>query len=221
VIATPHDIRSLIADAVEAFQPVTAARHVALAVEVPNDPIVALYDHHRIFQVLSNLMHNAFKFTPKGGSICVRVEPHEAECIVSVSDTGIGIPKNELRSVFEQFRQLDAGDRLGLGLYISLLIVEAHDGRIWAESEVGAGTTISFTLPREIAARAGRRVMIRGCPSFLRSKRCGACSRRSCAARESIASSSGVRTCAGRSQPASRQDSRAAGFVRSIGAANT
>jgi signal transduction histidine kinase len=149
VIAVPHDIRDLVAHAVEAFQPVTAARHVALSVDVPDDPIVALYDHHRIFQVLSNLMHNAFKFTPKGGAICVRIQSRGTECVVSVTDTGIGIPKHELRSIFEQFRQLDAGDRrgLGLGLYISLLIVEAHGGRIWADSEVGAGTTISFTLP--------------------------------------------------------------------------
>jgi nitrogen-specific signal transduction histidine kinase len=149
VIAVPHDIRDLVANAVEAFQPVTAARYVTLSVDVPDDPIVALYDHHRIFQVLSNLMHNAFKFTPKGGAICVRIQSRRTECVVSVTDTGIGIPRHELRSIFEQFRQLDAGDRrgLGLGLYISLLIVEAHGGRIWADSEVGAGTTISFTLP--------------------------------------------------------------------------
>jgi len=152
VIAAPDDIRGAVANAVAAFEPVTAARHVTLSVDVPNEPVIALYDHHRIFQVLSNLLHNAIKFTPKGGAIRVRARPLEAECLVSVTDTGSGIPKHELKSIFEQFLQLDTRDRrgLGLGLYISLLIVEAHGGRIWADSEVGAGTTISFTLPRVV-----------------------------------------------------------------------
>jgi signal transduction histidine kinase len=152
VITAPHDIGGVVAHAVEAFESVAAAKHVALSADLPDDAVVALCDHHRIFQVLANLIHNAIKFTPKGGSICVRVRVRETECLVSVTDTGIGIPKHELQSIFEQFLQLDASDRrgLGLGLYISLLIVESHGGRIWADSEVGAGTTISFTLPREI-----------------------------------------------------------------------
>jgi signal transduction histidine kinase len=68
---------------------------------------------------------------------------------VSISDTGIGIPASNLTEVFARFRQLNPSDHsgLGLGLYISQWIVEAHGGRIWAESEVGTGTTIHFTLP--------------------------------------------------------------------------
>jgi len=150
VVAARHDIGGLVRSVIEAFKSVAAAKQVTLAAETTEEPVEALYDHHRIFQVLSNLIHNAIKFTPSGGSITVRVSVREHECVVSVADTGIGIPKRELKSIFERFRQLDASDRrgLGLGLYISLLIVEAHGGRIWADSEPGAGTTVSFRLPR-------------------------------------------------------------------------
>jgi signal transduction histidine kinase len=104
-----------------------------------------------MLQVLSNLIHNAIKFTPEGGSIRVRIARAGTFCLVSVSDTGPGIPASELTGIFERFRQLDRSDRtgLGLGLYISQWIVEAHGGRIWAESEVGAGTTFHFTLPED------------------------------------------------------------------------
>jgi signal transduction histidine kinase len=145
----PHDMREVIVTIVEAFEPVAAAKSVAIAADLPADPVVALFDQHRIHQVLSNLVHNAVKFTPSGGSIRVRAHSRDAECLVAVADTGIGIPKRELRSIFERFRQLDSADRtgVGLGLYISMWIVEAHGGRIWAESNLGDGTTFYFTLP--------------------------------------------------------------------------
>jgi len=137
--------------ACDAFHGVATAKGLALTIDVPDDPVMAKYDPHRVFQVLSNLIHNAIKFTPEGGSIRLRAAPVGGVCQVSVSDTGVGIPEGDLTSIFERFRQLDRGDRtgLGLGLYISLWIVEAHGGRIWAESVVGSGTTFHFTLPEE------------------------------------------------------------------------
>jgi len=149
VIAAPHDVRDVVGNAVEAFARVAEVKQLSLSAELPPEPVAAVFDQHRVFQVLSNLLHNAIKFTPRGGSIRVTIRSLDNECVVSVIDTGIGIPKHELTSIFEQFHQLDAGDRrgLGLGLYISLWIVEAHGGRIWADSEAGAGTTVSFTLP--------------------------------------------------------------------------
>jgi signal transduction histidine kinase len=151
VAAEQLDIRTLLHGARDAFQAVAAAKRLTLTADLPDEPVMAKYDPHRMFQVLSNLIHNAIKFTPEGGAIRLRAERVGSSCQVSVADTGIGIPDGELTSIFERFRQLDRADRtgLGLGLYISLWIVEAHGGRIWAESRVGSGTTFYFTLPEE------------------------------------------------------------------------
>jgi signal transduction histidine kinase len=151
VAAERLDIRTLLHGACDAFHAFAAAKTVTLTADLPAVPVMAKYDPHRMFQVMSNLIHNAVKFTPEGGSIRLRAERVGAACQVSVIDTGIGIPDGDLTSIFERFRQLDRVDRtgLGLGLYISMWIVEAHGGRIWAESVVGSGTTFYFTLPEE------------------------------------------------------------------------
>ena len=151
VAAERLDIRVLLQSAADAFNAVAGAKGLTLAADLPAEPVMAKYDPHRVFQVLSNLIHNAIKFTPGGGSIRLRAATMDGMCRVSVSDTGIGIPDGDLTSIFERFRQLDRSDRtgLGLGLYISSWIVEAHGGRIWAESKVGDGTTFHFTLPAE------------------------------------------------------------------------
>jgi signal transduction histidine kinase len=151
VTADSHDIRDLVRHTVDAFQPVASGKKIVLEVELPDEPVMAMYDDHRIQQVLSNVIHNAIKFTPDCGSIRVRVERSGTDCVVAVADTGIGIPQNELTTIFQRFRQLDGTARtgLGLGLYISMWIIEAHGGRIWAESRVGAGSTFYFTLPLE------------------------------------------------------------------------
>ena len=153
VSAVAHDIRGLVSDIVGAFEPVAGAKSVRLLAELPDAPVIAVYDYNRMFQVLSNLVHNAVKFTPAGGTIRVRAMDRATsgsrECLVSVADTGVGIPTRELQSIFERFRRLDVTDRtgFGLGLYISQWIVDAHGGRIWAESDVGSGTTFHVTLP--------------------------------------------------------------------------
>jgi signal transduction histidine kinase len=151
VAAERLDIRSLIHGATDAFRGVALSSGLSLDAELPDDPVIAKYDPHRLLQVLSNLLHNAIKFTPEGGSIRIRVAREGTFCLVSVSDTGVGIPDGELTAIFERFRQLDRSDRtgLGLGLYIARWIIEAHGGKIWADSEVGVGTTFHFTLPEE------------------------------------------------------------------------
>jgi signal transduction histidine kinase len=102
-----------------------------------------------MLQVLANLITNSIKFTAQGGSIWVRAERAGDELRFSISDTGAGIPDHMLEAVFERFWQVDKNDRrgLGLGLYISRCIVEAHRGRIWAESRLGEGSRFWFTLP--------------------------------------------------------------------------
>ncbi len=109
-------------------------------------------DQGRISQVLSNLLANALLYTPEGGAITLGARKQQGEVIVSVSDTGPGIEEEELPYIFERFHRTDRSRTrdtggTGLGLSIAKGLVEAHGGRIWAESEAGRGTTISFTLP--------------------------------------------------------------------------
>ena len=112
-------------------------------------------DHDRLIQVMTNILSNAIKFTPKGGTIGITVrqeaEP-EARIVVSVSDTGMGIPAADLALIFEKFHRsgdqlTDATEGTGLGLAITRQIIEHHGGNIWAESTYGKGSRFSFTLP--------------------------------------------------------------------------
>jgi two-component system phosphate regulon sensor histidine kinase PhoR len=116
------------------------------------DDVYALFDPEQIRRVLSNLLHNAIKFTPKGGATVFVKQRDEDFVTVGVRDTGVGIPHDELPRIFERFYKVDrargqAGT--GLGLSIAKHIVEAHGGAIWAEGTVGNGTTFYFTLPAD------------------------------------------------------------------------
>lgn len=143
------DVIRLLRDASEAFQPIASAKGLSLEVEVAKDSLLAKFDYERILQVLANLLSNAIKFTPEGGRVSVRVEPRGTEVLFSVTDTGPGIPREKQAAIFDRFWQADVKDRrgLGLGLYISRCIVEAHGGRIGVKSKPGEGSTFSFTLP--------------------------------------------------------------------------
>ncbi|MDP6510195.1 MAG: ATP-binding protein, partial [Dehalococcoidia bacterium] len=108
-------------------------------------------DAERVRRVITNLVHNAIKFTPTGGKVTVTAVPEGGEVTVRVTDTGVGIPDEDLTRVFERFYKVDksrSGEGTGLGLAIAKHVVQAHGGRIWAESQVGKGSTFSFTLPR-------------------------------------------------------------------------
>jgi signal transduction histidine kinase len=150
VAASQHDVGTLIERAADMFRPLAAAKSLALEIVAPPAPVTAVFDPDRMLQVVSNVLQNAIKFTPEGGTVRVRAAQAGRECLIAVSDTGIGISDAELPKIFERFRQLDderAG--LGLGLYISKWIVEAHGGRIWADSRRGAGATFYIALPAE------------------------------------------------------------------------
>jgi two-component system phosphate regulon sensor histidine kinase PhoR len=97
-----------------------------------------------------NLIHNAIKFTPPGGHITLSAELEGSMVKFSISDTGVGISPDDLARIFERFYKADrarSGKGTGLGLSISRHLVESHNGRIWAESEVGKGSTFYFSLP--------------------------------------------------------------------------
>lgn len=151
ITPVPGDATTLIAEAVDTFQAAASEKGISLQTERVVGPLLAEFDHDRMLQVLVNLVANAIKFTPQGGSIRVRGECVGDELQFSISDTGPGIPTSMLAAIFERFWQVGKDDRrgLGLGLYISRCIVEAHGGRIWAESKLGEGTRVCFTLKKQ------------------------------------------------------------------------
>ena len=122
-------------------------------------------DRDRINQVFDNLLGNAIKFSPRGGTITLEVQDAGEMILVSVTDTGVGIPADQLDKVFDRFYQVDGSATrrfggAGLGLAIARRIVEAHGGRIWVESAAGQGSVFRFTLPKtqtphQAAARTG------------------------------------------------------------------
>jgi signal transduction histidine kinase len=144
-----HDVVRLCRDSMEAFQLAASAQGIQFTCESGADSLVAEFDHERILQVLTNLVGNALKFTGKGGRIALRVERRANDVCFAVADTGEGIPSDRLEKIFDRFFQSHGNDRrgLGLGLFIAKSLVEAHGGRIWAESAVGRGSTFFFTLP--------------------------------------------------------------------------
>ena len=128
----------------------TTERHVFELPDTPLPPVWA--DPDRLQEILSNLLDNAVKYSPDGGTIRVGAQVLEDRMVISVSDPGLGIPARELDKIFEKFHRVDRGDARatyghGLGLYISKRLVEAHGGDIWVESELGRGSTFYFTLP--------------------------------------------------------------------------
>jgi signal transduction histidine kinase len=153
VVPTASDAAALLTEAADTFQATAAAKSIMLEVQIDERPLEAMLDHTRVLQVMTNLVSNAVKFTPAGGRIVVRGGRHGSGLQLSVSDSGPGIPEHLLEKVFERFWQADPGQQwsLGLGLYISRCIIDAHQGRVWAESPTGAGTTVYLTLPGENA----------------------------------------------------------------------
>ena len=143
------DLTALIVETLEMFQPTAAVKGISLKMEAVRSPLLADFDHNRLLQVLANLISNAIKFTPQDGRIWISAERAGDEVRCCVRDTGMGIPDDMLDSVFERFWQAGKNDRrgLGLGLYISRCIVDAHGGRIWAKSTPGEGSNFCFVLP--------------------------------------------------------------------------
>ncbi len=143
------DLRMLVAEAVDTFDVSVQAKELRLETDVPQQPLMAAFDYERMLQVFANLITNAIKFTPRGGTIHVSARPGAGSVDLSVRDTGVGVSAHLTEAIFERFRQVDKDDRrgLGLGLYISKCLVEAQRGRMWAESKAGEGTTIHVSLP--------------------------------------------------------------------------
>jgi PAS domain S-box-containing protein len=149
----PVSIGAIMAEAGEGLLPWAKTKGITLTVRPPAPDVAALADRTRIVQVLTNLISNAIKATPAGGSVLVaasRTANPEPGVIIGVRDTGRGIAAQDLKKIFEKFVQVDSGEpREGVGLGLSIVseLVALHNGKIWAESELGKGATFYFTLP--------------------------------------------------------------------------
>ena len=148
-------LQEVILSSVSGIQSLADNKSLSISTRFPG-PLPTLYgDRDRLQQVITNILSNSIKFTPQGGSIIISAasEHHPRHQItVRIADTGVGVPAKDLETIFEKFQR--SGDVLttntegtGLGLTITKQIVEYHGGRIWAESTLGRGTTLSFTLP--------------------------------------------------------------------------
>lgn len=131
------------------LEPQLLQKHQQFACDCPDAGLIVRADPHRITQVLANLIGNAIKFTPEGGRVSLSARRDDGGVLVEVSDTGQGIDTQDLSNIFERFWQARRVRRggVGLGLPIAKGIINAHGGRIWADSSPGVGTTFSFTLP--------------------------------------------------------------------------
>ncbi|HEX2122706.1 MAG TPA: ATP-binding protein [Thermoanaerobaculia bacterium] len=145
----PVAVPELLTEAEELFRAQAGVASVRMKYELDERVPPVYADRHRVMQVLSNLIGNSLKFVPPGGRIGVTAEAKENEVLFTVSDTGPGIPKEHLAHIFTPYWQAKRAERLGagLGLPIARGIVEAHGGRIWADSDIGQGTRFYFTLP--------------------------------------------------------------------------
>ena len=144
-----HDAVVFASQAVDAMRAVAELKSQSLTHRHEGGSCRVLCDLERMFQVLSNLIGNALTFTPVGGQIQLLVEPARDEVRFSISDTGPGIPPEQLPHIFNRFWQANLSSRKGVGLGLSIAkgIIEAHGGRIWVDSKLGIGSTFHFTLP--------------------------------------------------------------------------
>jgi PAS domain S-box-containing protein len=155
--AVDVDLAAAIGEALALVRERAGRKGLELAVDVDGAAPAIRADERKLKQVLLNLLSNAIKFTPAGGRVTVTAAPADGAVTVSVRDTGIGIAPEDRAAVFEEFRQVGGPaqqEGTGLGLALCRKFVELHGGRIWVESDVGRGSTFSFTLP---LATPGRR----------------------------------------------------------------
>jgi two-component system sensor histidine kinase BaeS len=154
------DLREPVRAAVEASAEVAAGRRISVTYAAPTTTVAIRFDRERMVQLVNNLVGNALKFTPPGGTVAVQILDRADAATIEVSDTGPGIPPAELPRIFDRFyRGTNVGDARasgsGLGLAIARSIVEMHGGFIEVASVLGEGTVFRVVLPRQAAAAAG------------------------------------------------------------------
>ncbi len=148
---SPHKVTDVVREASDTMKLSAEKNNVDLTIKLADDLGEAIFDRNRIIQVFTNLLSNAIKFTPQGGKVSLEVIRQQKEIIITISDTGMGIPKEDLPKIFERFyrvkRQGKEIQGTGLGLPIVAQIISQHSGRILVESELNKGTTFTVHLP--------------------------------------------------------------------------
>ncbi|HEX8890686.1 MAG TPA: ATP-binding protein, partial [Pyrinomonadaceae bacterium] len=149
--AAPINIRDVLDELRETMEPLAKEKGIELVETLPADLQRVAADRPKLRRILLNLLSNALKFTPKGGRVEVKAEQKEGRVQVSVSDTGVGIAPEDVDRLFDKYEQARSratrGEKgTGLGLYITKQLVELHGSEIKVESELGKGSTFSFTL---------------------------------------------------------------------------
>jgi signal transduction histidine kinase len=148
---TRVNLQTLLQEVVELFYPQAQDQNITLTLDIEHNLPEIMSDANRLKQVLVNLVDNAIKYSKSGGLVTIMVSFNEVRVQISIRDTGLGIAQNELEAVFDKFYRVPSHESTargsGLGLPIAKKIIEAHKGDIWVESEVGTGSTFTFSLP--------------------------------------------------------------------------
>lgn len=149
----PTALREYLLDIKRDLLALTDAKRHNVSIVTPDEAVTANIDRNRLSMALNNILNNAIAFTPEGGSITLSVTPQAAEVWIAITDTGVGMAKESLARVFDEFYQVEdhmtrQHGGLGIGLSIARALIEAHGGRIWAESAgLGKGATFTISLP--------------------------------------------------------------------------
>ncbi len=148
----PVDLNDILAQTIRQLQGFSRKKKVQVGIKLPASLPLIQGDATRLRQVFTNLIGNAIKFTPQNGRVFVQAKAHNNSVLISVTDTGIGIPAEELERIFGKFYQVEehstrSAEGSGLGLHIARQLVERHHGKIWAQSELGKGSTFFVQLP--------------------------------------------------------------------------
>jgi len=170
----PELLSPLVHRVVHTLQPAALGKNIRLSCEVASDLPAVSVDANRIAQVVTNLLNNALKFTPEGGAISVMIDESATtpDCVeVQIRDTGCGIPRAQQDRIFDRLYQVKSGDAsteqgVGLGLYLCRELVRLHGGEIAVDSEVGAGSTFTFTLPVAGSAREPNLLLVDDDPTM-------------------------------------------------------
>lgn len=153
-----QNLSTLIRESVDSYAHLAIANRIELKVEFTENEIQMCFDRERLHQVLSNLIGNALKFTPEGGTVKLILQQTATETTVSVHDTGVGVADDVKEVIFARYAQLGKDKKnlgLGLGLYISKNLIELHKGRLWVDSKPNEGSIFRFSLPNDCLPAEG------------------------------------------------------------------